>query len=58
MITLIKIFVASLLFPIFIFSQSTNESENISLTSFANPFIGTSNGGNTFPGASVPIPQI
>ena len=39
---------------IFQFPLLSQSSENKSLTSYVNPFIGTSNYGNTFPGAVVP----
>ncbi|RPI65866.1 MAG: hypothetical protein EHM47_18010 [Ignavibacteriales bacterium] len=39
-----------LLFLLFTFQISFTQS----LTNFVNPFIGTSNSGNTFPGAVVP----
>ena len=43
------IFIIFFYLTIFTFSQSKKE-----LSNYVNPFIGTSNGGNTFPGAIVP----
>ncbi|HAB52436.1 MAG TPA: alpha-mannosidase, partial [Ignavibacteriales bacterium] len=49
-----KTLAAVLLFPVLVLSQPSEDTGNISLTTFVNPFIGTANGGNTFPGAVVP----
>lgn len=48
---LFLLFIIVLLFQYPILAQIT---QNKNLTSFVNPFIGTSNNGNTFPGAVVP----
>jgi predicted alpha-1,2-mannosidase len=45
-----NIFILALLCSAVLYSQNKQER----LTEFVNPFIGTSNGGNTFPGAVVP----
>ena len=44
--------IMSILFQLTIFSQTASDNQN--LTSLVNTFIGTSDGGNTFPGAVVP----
>jgi len=52
MLRFFNLFLALMLCQISIISQSSLENER--LTTYVNPFIGTSNWGNTFPGAVVP----
>jgi len=52
MLHTIKLCLSAILFQLPILSQTFTENE--ALINYVNPFIGTSNGGNTFPGAVVP----
>lgn len=52
-ISITKSVLVFLIYSTIILSQSSTQ-DHIGLTSYVNTFIGTSNGGNTFPGAVVP----
>lgn len=51
---MIKSFLLFIILLLLQFSIQSQSKDNKNLTSFVNPFIGTSNNGNTFPGAVVP----